>query len=117
MRWPADEPLNLLLVLRQGREVGSPKAQVTESPPRELLTSPGTGPTCQEARNPGLGWEAGLGAEGLVLSQTLGTNHSLCLVLWEETRLGGLTLRDLIPAWRGPLLLMGTLQVHPQRYE
>lgn len=36
-RRPADELLNLSLVLRQRREVGSPKAQVTGSPPRELL--------------------------------------------------------------------------------
>lgn len=33
-----------------------------------------------------------------MLSQTLGTNHRLCPARWEETRLGGLSLRDLSTA-------------------
>lgn len=49
-RWPADEAPSLLLVLRQCREVGSPKAPVTGSPPGELLPLRAAG---QLAKRPG----------------------------------------------------------------
>lgn len=115
-RWPADEALSLLLVLRRCREVGSPKAPVTGSPPRELLPLRAAG---QLAKRPGnwtrLGGRTGCRGAGAEPDPWNKPPSVPCTMGGDVS--WGLTLRDLIPAWRGPPLLMGTLRVHPHRCE